>query len=156
MGVMTPVAPTMRTGRSAKQATPMSQGSEPEHSCQGSHEGDSEVMDSFLDISSQLCATEIYRASQQETERVHRMGGITQLTGAECSRRGSTLPATECSRRGSTLPATSTTAAASISEAVRARVVKCLRKARILEMTTTEEQSRSDKEARDPCKKERA
>ena len=51
---MTQVASKKRVGRSTKQVTPVSQGSEPEQSHQGSQTGGPNVMDILLEISSQL------------------------------------------------------------------------------------------------------
>ena len=88
----------------------------------------------------------MYIASLQETERVHHMGGATQPTGADGGRRGSNLPTTSPTQD----------AAADISEMVQERVTKHLRKALILDMITTEQESRSDDEAREPWQKRKA
>ena len=76
----------------------------------------------------------MYIASQQETERVNCMGGATQLTDAGGSRGGSNLPATS-----------------PITDALES-VMKHLRKAPILNMAITEEESGYDEEPREPCK----
>ena len=68
------------------------------------------------------------------------MGGTTQPTSAESSRTGSNLPATSPTQDATT----------DISEAVKERVTKYLRKSPTLEMTTTEEECGSHGEAREP------
>ena len=97
-------------------------------------------MDNLLDISNRLQAIEAYIASQQETERANHTGCATQSTGAKGSKRGSNRPATSPSQD----------ATANILELVQERVTKHLRKPPILDMTTTEEESGSGKEAREP------
>ena len=122
MGVMTPVATKNMTGKSAKQVTPTCQGPEPKQSHLSGQELGLEVIDTLLEISSRLQATEAYIASQQKTESVNCTGVATQPTGAKGSRRGSNLPATSPTQD----------AATDISEVVQ-------EKAPILDMTTTEE-----------------
>ena len=98
------------------------------------------VLNVLLDISSWLQATEAYITSQQETQRVHRTGDSTQLTSAEGSRRDSKLPATSPTQDATT----------DVSEAFQERVMKHLRKAPILDMTTTREEFGSDDAAGKP------
>ena len=88
------MVPKKRVGRSAKQATPASQGCKPEPSCMGKREGGLEVMEVLLDISRWLQSTKAYIASQQEIERVHHTRVTIKLSRAEGSRRSSYLPTT--------------------------------------------------------------
>ena len=116
VGVRTPVAPKKRMGMSAKKATPTSQVLQCKQSHRGSREGDSEVMDVLLHISSRLQATEAYIASQQENEKVTCTRAFTQQMSAKGSRRGSNLPATSVAEN----------AAANVYVVVREKVTKQL------------------------------